>query len=394
LKTVEAAMKFSIRLISILTATLLLVVVAPVSAAKKTALGASPDETGLLVLDLSARDQMIGLAAGLSIDRCAIAIVLPGGSGWDMNSMVSASDLAGAQVFAAKPGLYRLFMAEGSRREGAGWAHETISFLESPLPQLSFEVRKGQVAYLGTVKVDVFPPFPHSRAPQIEVALDGEREQQVIAKLAEKAGRSPWGPLLLHASSTEWVAADLTAARARASAPAESLPAIPVVSIKSLENEEALEKSQSEAVTASAPRAPAEGRHPEDRLLFVMSGDKQGLIDTLGRVVVEPEFDWTGSSSQGRAQVSRNGLSGYVDGTGRIVIEPTWQSAYSFVDGLAMVEAGEKYAQNREVGKYREGPGRNGWIDRDGNVAIAPQFAEIRLFSEGCAWVSDGKKWA
>jgi hypothetical protein len=113
-------MKFSIRLIPVLAATLLLVV-APVSAAKKTALDASPDETGLLVLDLKARDRMIGLAAGLSIDHCAIAIILPGGSGWDTNSMTAGSDLAGAQVFAAKPGLYRLFMAEGSRREGAGW---------------------------------------------------------------------------------------------------------------------------------------------------------------------------------------------------------------------------------------------------------------------------------
>src|SRR5215471_4189241 len=153
------------------------------------------------------------------------------------------------------------------------------------------------------------------------------------------------------------------------------------------------EKSLSESVTASAPRSPAAGRHPEDRLLFIMSGEKQGLIDTLGRVVVEPEFDWTRSSSEGRAMVGRGGLSGYVDGTGRMVIEPKWQSAYSFKDGLAIVETGVTFGHNREVGRYREHPGVNGWIDRDGNVVIPPQWADVRPFSEGYAWVSDGKMW-
>jgi hypothetical protein len=153
------------------------------------------------------------------------------------------------------------------------------------------------------------------------------------------------------------------------------------------------EEAQSLSVMASAPRAPAAGRRPDDRLLMVMSGEKQGLIDTLGRVVVEPEFDWTSSSSEGRAKVARNGLSGYVDGTGRIVIEPKWQSAYSFVDGLAVVETDVKHGHNPVVGSYREGPGKVGWIDRDGNAVIAPQYADVRLFSEGYAWVSDGKHW-
>src|SRR5262249_30492480 len=151
---------------------------------------------------------------------------------------------------------------------------------------------------------------------------------------------------------------DIAAARARASAPRDSLPAIS----GALRNDDEL-KSLSEAVTASAPRSPAAGRHPEDRLLFIMSGNKQGLIDTLGRVVVEPAFDWTSSASEGRSQVARDGLSGYVDGTGRMVIEPKWQSAYSFKDGLAIVETGVKYGSNGEVGTYRKGPGKNGWID-------------------------------
>src|SRR5437763_8400132 len=41
-----------------------------------------------------------------------------------------------------------------------------------------------------------------------------------------------------------------------------------------------------DSVMVSAPRAPTEGRNPADRLLFVSGKDKkQGLIDTLGRIV-------------------------------------------------------------------------------------------------------------
>ena len=71
-------------------------------------------------------------------------------------------------------------------------------------------------------------------------------------------------------------------------------------------------------VIQAAPRAPMEGRTPEDRLLVIYGLDEQkGLIDTQGRIVVEPRFDWARSSSEGRAMVRRNARSGFVDGTGR-----------------------------------------------------------------------------
>ena len=148
-------------------------------------------------------------------------------------------------------------------------------------------------------------------------------------------------------------------------------------------------------VIQAAPRAPMEGRTPEDRLLVIYGLDEQkGLIDTQGRIVVEPRFDWARSSSEGRAMVRRNARSGFVDGTGRIVIDLTWDEALIFSEGLAIVATGIKRTFNRSLGlPITTEVGQRGYIDRDGNVVITPRFRDARRFSEGVAWVADGDKW-
>lgn len=152
-----------------------------------------------------------------------------------------------------------------------------------------------------------------------------------------------------------------------------------------------------ESVIRSAHRAPEDGRSPEDRLLFILGPDeRKGLIDTQGRIVVEPRFDWALSSSEGRAMVASEDRHGYVDGTGRLVIEPQWAQVSSFHEGLAVVTS--SVAASRTFWGYLfdgvEDPKR-GYIDRDGNVAISPRFADALPFSEGVAWVQayDGRRW-
>lgn len=146
-----------------------------------------------------------------------------------------------------------------------------------------------------------------------------------------------------------------------------------------------------EAVFRSTPRAPLEERTPEARLLFIIGpGEKKGLIDTQGRIVVEPRFDWARGSSEGRAMVEIRGFRGFVDGTGRLVIAPTWDEVSSFSDGLAVVANRAGRTVQLGLGVTMEGPER-GYIDRDGNIVIEPQFAEARPFSEGVAWVSNGR---
>ncbi len=149
-----------------------------------------------------------------------------------------------------------------------------------------------------------------------------------------------------------------------------------------------------DAVIRSAPRAPLEELDPEGRLLFIVGPDeKKGLIDTQGRIVVEPQFVWALSSTEGRAKVTRHGLSGFVDGTGRIVIELTWDDASSFSEGLAVVATGIEKWFEQNIGLTVQRGGERGYIDRDGNIVIAAQFDDARPFSEGVAWVLDGKKW-
>lgn len=146
-----------------------------------------------------------------------------------------------------------------------------------------------------------------------------------------------------------------------------------------------------ESVIRSAPRAPEEGRSPEDRLLFILGPDeRKGLIDTQGRIVVEPRFDWALSSSEGLAKVASEGRRGYVDGTGRIRIEPQWAEASSFHEGLAVVVTHVEQARtlwSHLFGASNREEGKHGYIDRDGNIAIAPRFADALPFSEGVAWV-------
>ena len=55
-----------------------------------------------------------------------------------------------------------------------------------------------------------------------------------------------------------------------------------------------------------------------------LGGKGWGFIDTAGRVVVEPRFDWIyGGFEGGIAQVAVNGATGYVDKAGDWVWRPS-----------------------------------------------------------------------
>ncbi|MGC4099860.1 WG repeat-containing protein [Ferruginibacter sp.] len=63
---------------------------------------------------------------------------------------------------------------------------------------------------------------------------------------------------------------------------------------------------------------------------------------------------------------------GYIDKAGKMVINPQFRHAYTFSDGLAMVENTE--------GKY-------GFIDKKGTLVILPMYVDALSFSEGLAAV-------
>ena len=63
---------------------------------------------------------------------------------------------------------------------------------------------------------------------------------------------------------------------------------------------------------------------------------------TSANIVINPQFDWADSFSEGLAAVSIGDKFGYIDNTGHIIINPQFDGIGSFSDGLAMVRFGGK----------------------------------------------------
>ena len=110
-------------------------------------------------------------------------------------------------------------------------------------------------------------------------------------------------------------------------------------------------------------------------LAFVVVGNKYGYIDTTGRIVISPQFEFPEgvtdglasslpiSFSEGLAVVALNGKYGYINRLGRIEINPQFDSAKAFSDGLAWVLINGKY----------------GYIDQRGDVVIQYDRLEFPL---------------
>ena len=115
---------------------------------------------------------------------------------------------------------------------------------------------------------------------------------------------------------------------------------------------------------------------PGDGIIPISLDSKWGYIDTTGKVVSEPQWDWAWSFSEGLACVAKDRKWGYIDTTGKVVIEPQWYLPENFSDGLAGIYKDEKY----------------GFIDTTGKVVIEPQWDGAGSFSDGLAWVENDKK--
>ncbi|MBU0569036.1 WG repeat-containing protein [bacterium] len=147
------------------------------------------------------------------------------------------------------------------------------------------------------------------------------------------------------------------------------------------------------------------------RLVGVAIGERWGYIDKNGKYVINPQFDFARSFSEGLAMVMIDGKCGYIDKSGKYVINPQFDFARSFSEGLAMVRLDEKCGYIDKNGKYvinpqfdfagsfSEGLARVeigekwGYIDKSGKYVINPQFDLAWCFSEGLAGVEIGEKW-
>jgi hypothetical protein len=145
----------------------------------------------------------------------------------------------------------------------------------------------------------------------------------------------------------------------------------------------------------------------EDQVLYTVGSDKArfGFIDTLGNVVVVPQFAEAGTYHEGLARVRIDGLWGYADMAGNMVVPPSFKEACDFSEGRARVRNGRKWgyidSQGNTItpenflraGDFHEGRafvqvgGAFGYIDQTGQLVLPAEFTKAADFSQGVAVV-------
>lgn len=145
-----------------------------------------------------------------------------------------------------------------------------------------------------------------------------------------------------------------------------------------------------------------------------IKGQKFGFIDTLGNIVIKPEFVTTGYFSGGYCWVrAKDNQIGYINNKGEWVARPQFGAARSFdrESGLAMVkkdgvwgfldskgnvhyfEATEKaygFSEGLAIGKKN---GLFGFINNKGDYEIDAVYKEALPFNNGYARVEKDGKW-
>lgn len=125
-------------------------------------------------------------------------------------------------------------------------------------------------------------------------------------------------------------------------------------------------------------------------------GELYGFKDSLGNVVVKPQFDAVvGHLAEPLNPVSKNGKFGYIDPKGDVVIPFRWDYAFNFgmygEPDLAMVNlGGQEWRESAmPVGPIK--PGYVGFINRKGEVVIPIKYTFFNHFIDGVAFFSTDK---
>lgn len=121
--------------------------------------------------------------------------------------------------------------------------------------------------------------------------------------------------------------------------------------------------------------------NPDQMLLFPIrnSANKWGYINTVGDVILPPQFDNIGTHmSDGLLAIQMSGKWGFINEYGHIAIPLQYDYARTFSNGVAVVSTNKKqYSERYEV------------IDTKGNTIIPPEFSEVHNFVDGVAWVRE-----
>ena len=122
-----------------------------------------------------------------------------------------------------------------------------------------------------------------------------------------------------------------------------------------------------------------------ESLAAVSKNDKYGFIDTKGKVVIEPKYEWASSFSDGLAIVSVEGLYGAIDKQGKTVIPFEYQALADFHDGFATAARPPKNPEDYES-KY-------GLINKQNEIVIPFMYESMGNLSESLIAVKKDGKW-
>lgn len=107
------------------------------------------------------------------------------------------------------------------------------------------------------------------------------------------------------------------------------------------------------------------------KIAVIKYGDKYGLIDSRGKIVVQPKWDYILGASEELYPVEKDSVWGFIDRKGNVAIEPKYWDANFFNQGLACVK--------NENEKY-------GFINKKGDTVIQFKYDEsFGGFSKGLA---------
>jgi hypothetical protein len=110
---------------------------------------------------------------------------------------------------------------------------------------------------------------------------------------------------------------------------------------------------------------------------FVKDG-RYGLVDSDGKVVVDPIYDVIDQQYHGLRVVRLNGLWGVMNDRGKLIVK----CKYNYLSDFE----GDGYAQVRQDGKY-------GFINEKGKLVVPCLYDYTWFFHEGLVCVQKGDKW-
>jgi hypothetical protein len=140
-----------------------------------------------------------------------------------------------------------------------------------------------------------------------------------------------------------------------------------------------------------------------DDLSLIEYKSKIGFCDSVGTILVSPQYDAIENLYMGLAKFKMNNKFGYTDSSGNVIIQAIYDDIEVISEGLIKVKKNNKYGFINKTGEIITQPvydfleqysdslakvqinSKFGFIDKSGKIVIQPKFDDISNFTDGIA---------